>query len=330
MKWLKYLFLSAGITAGASSLLAQSDEYLDDAYLSRKDVEKRQEKARELAEAQRKAREEERKLWEERIAKERAELLQRQRSREIDAYNGILSREDSIRIEAEAQLYARTYSQAVGGVEGYRGEYARRLNRFYGDGSTVVVNHYYADDFDYPYWSRGYSWAGPAWSYSPWRYRYYGYYDPFYDPWSYRYSYYGSPWGFSMGGYYDSIYAPYWGGYISVYPSYYPYWGATVYRGNSYHGASRSVYSMQSGYGAYENSRRTYSNSGYSSYGNYNTGYHRSNSSYEGRGRSIYDAGRSSDTYRSSSSDSYRSSSSSSSSSSSRGSYGGGSSRSRR
>lgn len=333
MKWLKYVFLSVGMSAGLTPLMAQSDEYLDDAYLSRTDIEKREAKARHDAEVKRKAMEAERKLWEERIAKERAELLKRQRSREIDAYNGILSREDSLRIEAEAHLYARSYGNTLESEGGYQGEYARRLSRFYGDGSTVIINHYYPSDFDYSYWGRSYAWHAPYWSYSPWGYRHYSYYDLFYDPWDYRYRYYRSSWSFGFGGYYGGFYGPYWGGYISYYPSYSPYWGGSVYRGNSYHGASRSSYNTaRSSYEAYENSRRYYGNGSNSSYPNYNTGYHRSGSTYEGRGRSIYDSNRSSSgSYLSSSSDSYRSSSSSSSSSSSpRSSYGGGVSRSRR
>lgn len=338
MKTIKYLLLGCFALAGTFTLTAQSDEYLDDTYLSRKDIEARQAKARERAEAERKQRLAAERLWQEQVMKERQELLKAQRSREIDAYNGVLSAEDSLRIAAEAQLYARErFAERGREAEGYTGEYARRLRRFYGNGASVVINNYYGDDF-YPDWHSHYNWQWGSrasfWGYYPWSYGHYAHCGSWHNPWYDDYYYY-SPYRWGVYGGFYAGYRPYWGGYYSYYPSYYydyPYWGGfTVYRGNTYRNASRSAYNVtQGGYGAYEQSRRQYQTDGY--YSTYNRGYSRSGSNYEGRGRSIHDNERS---YRQST-DTYRSSSSSYSqpersySEPVRSNYGGGGSRSRR
>lgn len=343
MRTFRWLSLLGGVLLGSATLLAQSDEYLDDTYMSRKDIEARQAKERAKAEAERKARAEAQKAWEERMAKEYTERQKLQRSREIDAYNGVLSAEDSVAMQAyiAERRKEQHYAERAGGY----GEYSRRLGRFYGDGTTVVINNYYDDYDDARYWGRsGFGWGFSAgfypwydgyysvyrhstwssfdygWGYSPWyRSRFYGYYDPFYSPWHYGYGgYYG---GY---GYYSGFYSPYWG-YYSGYPYGYSVRPANY---NSYRGATRSGYNpTHSSYGAYQERRSNYN---YNNGGN--NGYYNSSSSYSGRGRSIYDSNSSGSYNRSeghrSSSSSY-SSPSSSSSAGSRSNYGGGSRRSR-
>lgn len=344
MKALRYLLLASGLVASLSAAYAQSDEYLDDAYMSRKDIEARQAKAKAEAEKKRAAEAEALRIWQENYAKERAEAIKAQRSREIDAYNGVLSETDSMAIALQARRRALQDTEAEINPRAY-GEYSRRLGRFYGNGN-VIVNNYYYDDFDayyrggvgisvgmgyYPWYGGYYStyrnspWS--SWDYDWYGRRYYGYYDPFYDPW--RYS--------SWGGYYGGYYGGYWGvgfGYsrYSMYPYYYGYYPYSYYggvyytpRSNQYRGAARSGYNHTSSYDAYQRAQGYQHNVG--SYGgnSYNQGYSRSGSSYRGTGRSIYNSNDSysggARSYSPSSSYSGGSSSSSSSSSAQHGSY---------
>ena len=96
MKYVSYLFLLGGLWAAQVGAQAQDNQYLDDAYLSRKDVKLLQEKAKVKAEAERAAYMEAQKKWQEAQLKREQEYLKAKRLREIDAYNGHLSHEDSV------------------------------------------------------------------------------------------------------------------------------------------------------------------------------------------------------------------------------------------
>ena len=278
MKYVSYLFLLGGLCLAQIRAYAQDDQYLDDAYLSRKDVKLLQEKAKVKAEAERAAYMEAQKKWQEAQLKREQEYLKAKRLREIDAYNGHLSHEDSVLLAEYRARQTRDYRDDM--PEGGYGEYSRRLKRFYDDSNVVVINnprYVYMDTDDYWYrGSRYSSWYG--WdSYYPWYDDYYypsrarfsmswgypRYYGSYYDPWYYGYrygSYYDYSWyGGYIGGGYWGYYPSYSWGY---YPSYYYYPEVVTYRGSSYRNGSRSAatattynYPYQSSYGAYESTR---------------------------------------------------------------------------
>lgn len=284
MKTINHFLLLGAILLGSVSLYGQSNEYLDDAYLSRKDIEQRQAKARAKAEAERREHEEQLRKWREESAAREAAYRARQRSREIDAYNGILTREDSLRLEQD--LKARDKERRIHPDDlPYYGEYSNRLGRFHGSGNTVIINNprsVYMDTDDFYTgsrfgWGFGLSWGRPWHLYDGFGFSI-GYYDPWYDDWY-------NPWSYRRFPYHYSYY-PRYNYYYRDYPVYVESYSYTP----SYRGASRSVYntSSRSAYGAYQDSRRSYDIES-RSYPNYNTGYSRSGSSYSGRGRSAHD-----------------------------------------
>ena len=274
MKYVSYLFLLGGLCLAQISAYAQDDQYLDDAYLSRKDVKLLQEKAKVKAEAERAAYMEAQKKWQEAQLKREQEYLKAKRLREIDAYNGHLSHEDSVLLSEYRARQTRDYRDDM--PEGGYGEYSRRLKRFYDDSNVVVINnprYVYMDTDDYWYrGSRYSSWYG--WdSYYPWYDDYYypsrarfsmswgypRYYGSYYDPWYYGYrygSYYDYSWyGGYIGGGYWGYYPSYSWGYYD-YPRVIPYKGGAYRRGAHWESVSTtSDYPYQSSYGAYESTR---------------------------------------------------------------------------
>lgn len=320
MKNLTYILLLGGILATSTATYAQSDEYLDDAYLSKKEIEARSARAKAKAEAQRKKREEEYRLWVEQEQRLRDEYLKQRRNREIEAYNGRLSREDSLALMQDR--LAQRGSRHEEEPETY-GEYSRRLKRFHGDGTTIIINNpdavYLDDEYLYSstYNSRLYSrmidpWFDSyyypsyrySWHYSPWSYRHYAfgaYYDPFYEPW-YGYSsygYYNRYWGGYYGAYYAGYYPYSW--HSSYYPYYTPYYSGRYYRENSYRNGARSSANPttyrsypQSSYGAYESARQRIDNGQAPNYNTARYGWDGSSSagtSYRGVGRSAFGGG---------------------------------------
>lgn len=302
MRLISYLFMFGGLVVANMTLQAQDNKFLDDAYVSRDEVKVRQTKAKEKAARQRAAYEAQQRKWRAEQEQREQEFLKRQRSREIDAYNGHLSAEDSLLLSEYRRREAQAYADEVP-AEGY-GEYSRRLKRFYGDNNVIVINNprsvYVDHDYDDWSWRHRASWGGWG-SYDPWyddyyypsRYRFswswgwggsrFGYYDPWYGG---RYGYYGAyydPW---YGGYYGS-----WGGYYPYSWSYYPgYYSVPVvtYRNNAYRAGSRSDASFQpinnpyrGSYGAYE-ATRTGIERGRTVY--YGTGYR----GYDDRATSSY------------------------------------------
>lgn len=262
MKYLLAIFVVA--TSSLGGWAQGVDPYLDDAYLSPKEIEQRQAKeraeAKARAEAQYKARLEQERLYE---ATRKAELeayKKRMRDRELDAYNGQLSPDDSLEaissyremLEGERALTRRQDRKGSRAIEIY-GPYSQRLARFHSDGAVIIhdpdqvyINEGapYGDTQVYVNYYGGYgSWGS---HFYPWyddfyygypRYSsYYGYrYDPwwpsysYYDPWYYdRYrfhSYYGG--GFYGG--FDRWGHRYYGYYFGIDPWFY-YYGGGYYR----------------------------------------------------------------------------------------------------
>ncbi len=294
-KKMKYLLAIAVVAASSWGGWAQGvDPYLDDAYLSPKEIEQRQ--AKELAEA--KARAQARyqaRLEQERLyqAARQAELeayKKRIRDRELDAYNGQLSAEDSLELLAleakeQSQMKAsarRGEGQDARTIEIY-GPYSQRLARFHSDAPVVIHNpdqvyinegspygdtevyiNYYGG---YDRWGRSfYPWYDDYYYYGYPRYgAYYGYrYDPwwprysYYDPWyydRYRYGYYGYYGGF-YGGFGSWGYGHY-GYHWGVDPWYYYYGGGySRHRYREYPSTHRST-SIRGGSSSYRRSERT-------------------------------------------------------------------------
>lgn len=251
MKYFRYLFPLL-LVLSLGSLKAQTpDPYLDDTYVTKEEMKQSQIKAR--AEAQ--ARSEARLAAQAAAMAEQQKLIEaykkRQREREIDAYNGYLSADDSLDLQ---KAYAQEYARAKYGdrtEDMIYGPYSSRLSRFYGDGRAVM----YEDNlYDYSYASVAYrpihasiylgSSAYPWYSiyrHSPWGYGYsrymwdYPYYDPYhyayYSPWlSPYYQYYGV-------GYYGGLYGAYWAGYNYGYSNR----RYNHYYRNEYSGAARNA-----------------------------------------------------------------------------------------
>ena len=179
------LLIGAGLLWVPTAYAQKDDKYLDDAYYRRSDIEKLDQEARRKAEIRAAAARAEREAWQ----KEQAELIakykKRKADREIDAYNGRLSENDTIELtEAElAELLAAQRSRRTGeGEPQVYGPYSSRLSRFYGSGSTVIsgARRVYIDadpwynDLDYrssggdvyvtigscsPYWGSSWGWG---------------------------------------------------------------------------------------------------------------------------------------------------------------------------
>lgn len=295
MKVVKSLLVGVGLALLTPTLWAQKgdDPYLDDAYLSKKELEVREAKAKVKASARAKALLEaqmaQEKAYEELRAKALAEYKQKIRDQEIDAYNGRLSGEDSLEL---AQVYDEEYAKAsraykkrqgeIGSVRIY-GPYSSRLSRFYGDDTFVVHNPesvYITEGASLGdtnvYINYGMGWGN---SYLPWYdsyyslgYPYYGGYYGYYTSWRYPYwgAYYGigGYWG-NYYGYYDPWYSPY---RYSYWDGYYPYYGGG-YWGGYYDG----YYSRSYRNGIHRDGVRSSSYAGHiyrpSSYGGYTSGY---------------------------------------------------------
>lgn len=317
MKMVKYLLLLGGLLATSIGAFAQGDDpYLDDAYMSRRDVERRmaKQKAEEQAraEARYRARLEAEKAEAEATAKALAEYKQRMRDREIDAYNGRLTPQDSLELQ---QAYEEEYKRAMRKHQreprvSVYGPYSQRLARFHGDGQVIISDpdyvyidegSPYGDTNVYISFNRGWGW-GSSW-YDPWYDRFYGhrygwgysrfgwwgYYDPWYDPW------------------YDSWYYPGYGRYYGRYYGYYDAWDyyASIanyryYNHNRYREASRSsgyrgdYYTRPSrttAYGSWQSARAEIEAGRSGDFGGtYRSreGSSSSGSTYRGRGRSTY------------------------------------------
>lgn len=236
--WLLGL-LVLGTAYGASA--QNDDKYLDDTYLSKKDIEKIRKREQHEANLRRQAELEERRAWEEKQAKLRAEYLRKRKDREIDAYNGRLS-DESLEEAFDPELERRRPADERGKTQiSVYGPYSERLMRFHTDG-TVVIND---PDAVYINGDRYYSdsWGGRSsvsisigggWgmydSWYPWYSSYgWGHYDPYFDsPWGYsrywrRYGWGYNPyssWGMWTGVYnpwFDGWFDPYYRGYYSGY-----------------------------------------------------------------------------------------------------------------
>lgn len=360
MKAFRRFVLALGLTSASLGVYAQSDNpYLDDAYLSQKDIEQREAKAKAAAQARYREALEQQKRYEAEQEKRLEAYKARQRDREIDAYNGRLPEdEDPQRIEQ----YREGRPERRGSTEVHiYGPYSERLARFHGDGTVIVTSPNVYIDRDY--YAGGHTTLSLHIGGSSW----YPWYDSFY-PSSYYYSgfyhrpyhwyRYGSRWGWHP---YDAFYSPYhspyyhdswaWGYYGGYYSGLYGYYDG-YYRGladraytdhyyrNAYSHGARSggrYYGSgadRSSYGAYRSAsasgyERSYSDGGYRS-GSYSSGSYsggsqsRSGRSYGGSTRYQSEARlpqQSRGSYSSSQSSSYERSYSGSSSSGSSRSY---------
>lgn len=303
MKRNKALLLGILVLATSSGAWAQNDDkYLDDAYLSSRDMERLRERERHEAQLRREAAIKARREWEAKQATLMAEYKRKKRQREIDAYNGHESEENALLDEEIAQLLNATSSRKQGDVEvSVYGPYSDRLLRFHTDG-TVIINDpdavYINGQLRYhDSWGSSRMWLtiGNPWWYDSW-YPWYSY-GHHYAPWYYGYGYYPSwhyrPWRpypdyWWGGGFYDPWFDPYYRGYYrgyyggGYYGGYYGGYGAGYYDGrharayddhyyrNPYGHGGRSSYSQGRGY----MSERT-------AYGAY-----KSAQTLEGRGRS--------------------------------------------
>lgn len=252
------LLIGAGLLWVPTAYAQKDDKYLDDAYYRRSDIEKLDQEARRKAELRAAAARAEREAW----LKEQAELIakykKRKADREIDAYNGRLSENDTIELtEAElAELLAAQRSRRTGRDEPQvYGPYSSRLSRFYGSGSTVIsgAQRVYIDadpwynDLDYrtsggdvyvtigsrsPYWGSSWGWGSRV-GWGSWYDYPYSWYDSYYYPNYWRGSYWGYPRHYGYyGGYYDPYYyySGYYGGYYNgYYNGYYGYYGGGYY-----------------------------------------------------------------------------------------------------
>lgn len=297
MKQIKYWLLATSLLGSVAIAHAQSGEdFVDDAYMTRSQIEKRNELAKAKAEARYQARLKQ----EEAMMAERQRLLevykQRMRDREIDAYNGRLTPEDSLRLAetivasdlSRGSKRDRAMSSGDSKLQIY-GPYSSRLARFHGDGTVII----YADDvyinegnpygdthihlngargwhdsfypwYDsyYPYYRHSY-WGGyyprGMWHHMSWRYPYYRnpYFPGYYDPW--YDSWYGG-WGYYPP-YYDGFYLGFYGDYYDAYLRGLYYGEASRrhynhYYRNEYPGGARSSRSVSDSY--YTPSRTAY------------------------------------------------------------------------
>lgn len=313
MKAFRRFVLALGLASASLGVYAQSDNpYIDDAYLSPKEVELRHARAKAEAETRyREALERERRYEAERQKRLDAYKAQ-QRDREIDAYNGRSSNGEYYQDE---QQYGQTsHSLKKGSTEVHiYGPYSERLARFHGEGTLLVTSprvyvdrDYYSDEhttlslhigngswypwYDpfylstYPYGghyrSRHWYRHGSYWGWHP--------YDPFYNPY-----YYDSwTWGY-YGGYYGSLYGYYDGYYRGLadraYTDHYyrnPYRHGS--RSSSHQHSSRAE---RSAYGAYRSAssssyeRNSYGSSGYHSDSHTGGSYREVGRSYGGSTR---------------------------------------------
>lgn len=247
--WLLGL-LVLGTAYGASA--QNDDRYLDDAYLSKRDIEKIRQRERHEAELRRQAELEERKAWEAKQAKLRAEYLRKRKDRELDAYNGRLSNEMDDE-EIYSNLERRRPSEERGKTEiNVYGPYSERLMRFHTDG-TVVINdpdavYINGDRYYDRSWRGGSSFSisfGGGWgfydSWYPWYSGYPGYGWGYYDPWlesQWRYNRYWRGYGW--------MHYPYrpWGLWGGIYDPWFDPWYSSYYRGyyHGYYGRDRGHY----------------------------------------------------------------------------------------
>lgn len=225
-------------------LQAQNNDtrYLDDAYYSRKDIKKIDEEQRRKAALREAAYRAEREAWEKKQAELIASYKKKQADRELDAYNGHLALpEDTIALTRAELGRLLSEQRSEQGVRVW-GPYSSRLQRFYGDGSTIIdgARRVYIDsdpwsDLDYrvsggdvyvsvgtrPLWGstrwdwgwgsgwyRPYGWGYSSWSYPRWG-GYWGGYDPYWDDFAWGYSSWSYP---RWGGYWGSSWGGYWGG----------------------------------------------------------------------------------------------------------------------
>lgn len=322
-KKMKYLLAIAVVATSSIGGWAQGvDPYLDDAYLSPKEIEQRQAKeraeAKARAEAQYKARLEQERLYESARKAELEAYKKRIRDRELDAYNGQLSPDDSLDALALQQGQLSDGRALERGrrdartVEVY-GPYSQRLARFHSDAAVVIhdpdqvyINEGspYGDTQVYVNYYGGYNGWGN--SFYPWyddfyygypRYSsYYGYrYDPwwpgysYYDPWYYdRYRYYGyyggiyggyDRWGYRHYGYYFGI-DPWFYYYGTGYSRYNYREYPSTHRSTSLRGSS-SYYrrpESRTAYGSFQSARADVEAGGTGYFGNRDRSVHGSSS----------------------------------------------------
>lgn len=324
-----------------SGLRAQSeDKFLDDAYMTRSQVEQLNAKARAEAAARAEERYQARLAEEKALAEERQRILeaykQRIRDREIDAYNGRISAEDSLadlQLQRDLARLDRRSRAASGDVTVY-GPYSARLKRFHGDGQVVIVDadevyieegspygdthisiNYHGRSGFYP-WYDGYRTWGYHHPYYSWRYRSgyypYGYYGTWYDPWV-------DPWfDYPWGGPYYTYYPRHYGGFYfgGVYGGIGFYYDQAIryrdyYDHNDYRHGARSTYAPSGGYtrpvhstayGSFQSARRDMEAGGSGVFSDGYRGYSghsTAGSSYRGRGRSTYTGAVRQDSYNS-------------------------------
>lgn len=319
MKAFRRFVLALGLASASLGVYAQSDNpYIDDAYLSQKDLEVREAKARAAAEARYREALEQQKRYEAEQEKYLEAYKARQRDREIDAYNGRLSVEEDSRKD-ELQQYEQVRPSGKGSSTEIHiyGPYSERLARFHSDGTMIVTSpgvyldrDYYSGgrttlslhlgssswypwyDSFYPsayfydsYYYRPRHWYryGGRWGWHPYDAFYFPHYSPYYDSWA---------WGYSSG---------YYGGLYSYYDGYYRGLADRAYTDhyyrNPYAHGSRSggrYYSSgvdRSSYGAYRSAssggyERSYGTASYSG-GSYSGGS-RSGGSYSGSSSRSY------------------------------------------
>lgn len=316
MKTFRKIILALGATLFCLGVYAQSDNpYLDDAYLSQKDIEVRNARAKAEATARYQAALEAQKRYE----AEQKQLIEaykkRQREFEIDAYNGQLSQEHlGIHSDDYKQGPSRNY-QVETEVNIY-GPYSERLARFHSNGAVIVSSPGSYTEYDYApgrttlslhlgsnSWYTPFYPSGGYWNYyshphywyprAHWGWR--NHWDWRWDwRWDYYNHYYYSPWLWGYhGGYYDRAYDYYEGYYRGLadrarYKHY--------YRNKYAHGSRspRSSYSREShssSYEAYDNARAFGHQRGHNTtpnVGNYNSsGNYQSSSSGRSYGGSI-------------------------------------------
>jgi len=287
-------------------LQAQNDtRYLDDSYYSRRDIKKIDEEQRREAARREAIYRAEREAWEKKQAELVASYKRKKADQELDAYNGHLALpEDTIQL-TRAELARLLADQRRDKDVRVWGPYSSRLQRFYGDGSTIIdgARRVYIDtdpwgDLDYrvagpdvyvsvgsrPYWgsrwdwdwdwSWGASWHMPSWSwgYSSWSYPrwggWYGGYDPYWGSPYWGYSSWGYPgWGSYWNGYYGGYYGNYWGGYYDGYWGS-PYsWGYA--EGRAYRAYSDHYYNNKYAPGVFSNGALSQSRASRSAYSAY-------------------------------------------------------------
>lgn len=281
MKSFGRLLLALGIGCISLVSYAQSDNpYIDDAYLSVKEVEKRDAQVRAEAEARQRAALEQQRRYEAEQQRLRDEYRQRQREREIDAYNGRLSQDEYSTVAPEGYRRERTKDHRSDTEVRIYGPYSERLARFHTDGAVVVNAPGAYTDYDYASDKTTLSIYLGGSSWYPW-------YDSFYPS-----AYFATPYPYSRiswgwrgdwawrWSYYDVLYAPY---YNPYYSPYYPSAWSLGYYGGYYGGA----YSYYDGY--YQGiADRAYHNHYYRN--KYAHGSHSTERYYSGGSRSSYEA----------------------------------------